>query len=104
MKKTTTPKSNKNPNIANNTEDQTIVVTIAERPYKLNVKQGEEVHYRKAANIINERFENYATKFATNFALKTKEDILALITLKHSVLALQNGCDLTFDNKKQLKK
>ena len=98
-KKNTSKKENPTPKSVNPGDDF-IIVTIADRPYKLIVKPEEEEYYRKATKIINERYENYTE----NLLYKTKDDILALIALYHSVLALQKGCDLTFINPKTNKK
>jgi cell division protein ZapA len=67
----------------------TITVKIADRPYRLTIKNEEEEIIRKAAGLINETVKNYSD----NYAFKDKQDLLAMV-------ALQNGTSvLRTDNK-----
>ncbi|MBC36182.1 MAG: cell division protein ZapA [Bacteroidetes bacterium] len=58
----------------------TISVTIADRPYRLNIKKEEEEQIRKAAKNINERIKQYSE----NFAFNDKQDLLAMVSLEYA--------------------
>jgi len=63
----------------------TISVIIAERPYRLTIKQDEEETIRKAANEINKTIKHYSE----NFAFKDKQDLLAMVALEKASEALK---------------
>ncbi len=62
--------------------DQLISVIIAERPYRLTVSsEGEEEVFRKAATLVDEKMQ----KYATNYAFRDKQDLLAMVNLQFAV-------------------
>lgn len=62
--------------------DQLISVIIAERPYRLTVSsEGEEEVFRKAASLVDEKMQ----KYASNFAFRDKQDLLAMVNLQFAV-------------------
>lgn len=61
-------------------DELTISVTIADRPYRLNIKKEEEEEIRKAAKNINERIKQYSD----NYAFKDKQDLLAMVSLEYA--------------------
>ena len=65
----------------NNTELKSIVVTIAERPYKLAIEPEQEKFYEQATEYINNRLKMYAE----TFQFKEQQDLLAMIALKNIV-------------------
>lgn len=58
-------------------EEFTITVTIADRIYRLTIERKEEETVRKAARLIEEKIKEYAT----NYAFKDKQDLLAMVAL-----------------------
>ena len=68
----------------------TISVTIADRPYRLNIKKEEEEQIRKAAKNINERIKQYSE----NFAFNDKQDLLAMSCIQFAAKSLQNKSKL----------
>jgi len=65
-------------------EDFSISVTIAERNYKLTIGRQEEEIVRKAVKLINDKIK----EFASNYAFKDKQDLLAMIALQYTSNAL----------------
>jgi cell division protein ZapA (FtsZ GTPase activity inhibitor) len=66
--------------------EQLISVIIAERPYRLNVKnESEEQTFRDAARLINDKMNDYGS----NYAFRDKQDLLAMVTLQFAVEYLQ---------------
>ncbi len=61
-------------------DELTISVTIADRPYRLNIKKEEEEEIRKAAKNINERIKQYSD----NYAFNDKQDLLAMVSLEYA--------------------
>lgn len=61
-------------------DELTISVTIADRPYRLNIKKEEEEQIRKAAKNINERLKQYSD----NYAFNDKQDLLAMVSLEYA--------------------
>ncbi len=62
--------------------DQLISVIIAERPYRLTIRsEGEEAIFRKAAGLVSEKMQEYAS----NFAYRDKQDLLAMVNLQFAV-------------------
>ena len=66
----------------------TITVKIADRPYRLTIKNEEEEIIRKAAEEINKSVK----KYSDNYAFKDKQDLLAMVALQNrtSVLRTEN--------------
>lgn len=57
---------------------QHISVIIADRPYRLKISgENEEVVLRQAGELINSKIHEYAT----NFAFRDKQDLLAMVAL-----------------------
>ena len=63
-----------------------IIVKIADRPYKLLVAETEEVRIQKAANLIEEKIKMYASKYA----YKDFQDLLAMVLLEISTEKVKN--------------
>jgi cell division protein ZapA (FtsZ GTPase activity inhibitor) len=61
-------------------DELSITVVIADRPYKLKVDRSEEEGVRKAARVIEEQME----KYASYFQYKDKQDLLAMVALQFS--------------------
>lgn len=63
-------------------KEQHISVIIADRPYRLKVgSEKEEEQCRIAKDIINEKMKDYAS----NFAFRDKQDLLAMVALQFAV-------------------
>jgi cell division protein ZapA len=62
---------------------QKIKLTIADRVYPLSVPEGEEAILREAAKSINSMVEH----FEKNYAVKDKQDVLAMCALQVAVQA-----------------
>jgi cell division protein ZapA (FtsZ GTPase activity inhibitor) len=63
-------------------KEQFISVIIADRPYRLSVtSEEEEMSLRKASQRINEKLQ----EFASSYAFKDKQDLLAMVVLQFSV-------------------
>jgi cell division protein ZapA len=76
-------------------DEQSITVTIADRPYKLTVKREDEEIFREATKHINDRLKSYAA----NFSFKDKQDLLAMVALQNTTNSLKNERILAFQNK-----
>jgi cell division protein ZapA len=81
-------------------EEQSITVTIADRPYKLTVKREDEEIFREATKYINERLKSYAA----NFAFKDRQDLLAMVALQYTTNALKNERIMAFRDKELVDK
>ncbi len=81
-------------------EEQSITVTIADRPYKLTVKREDEEIFRDATKHINERLKSYAA----NFSFKDRQDLLAMVALQYTTNALRNERILAFRDKELVEK
>jgi cell division protein ZapA (FtsZ GTPase activity inhibitor) len=71
--------------------EQTITISIADRPYRLAINsEKEEENVRQAARFINEKVKEYST----HYAFKDKQDLLAMVVLQFAAkvqdLELQN--------------
>ena len=68
-------------------KEQLISVIIADRPYRLSVSsEDEEQILRLAGQHINEKLQEYAS----NYAYKDKQDLLAMVVLQFSVELLNS--------------
>ena len=68
-------------------KEQLISVIIADRPYRLSVSSEEEEQtFRMAGQLINEKLQEYAS----NYAYKDKQDLLAMVGLQFSVELLNS--------------
>lgn len=74
---------------------QKIKLTIADRVYPLSVPEGEEAILREAAKSINTMVEH----FEKNYAVKDKQDVLAMCALQ---VAVQATKDTDTQSKEQL--
>ena len=74
---------------------QKIKLTIADRVYPLSVPEGEEAILREAAKSINAMVEH----FEKNYAVKDKQDVLAMCALQ---VAVQATKDTDAKSKEQL--
>jgi len=81
-------------------EEQSITVTIADRPYKLTVKREDEEIFREATKYINERLKSYAA----NFSFKDRQDLLAMVALQYTTNALRNERFIAFRDKELMEK
>jgi len=59
-------------------DELTITVTIADRPYRLNIRKEEEEGIRKAAKTISEKIKQYSE----NYAFNDRQDLLAMVCLE----------------------
>jgi cell division protein ZapA (FtsZ GTPase activity inhibitor) len=63
-------------------KEQHISVIIADRPYRLKVgSETEEIEFRRAGDLINEKIKEYAS----HFAFRDKQDLLAMVVLQFAV-------------------
>lgn len=81
-------------------DEQSITVTIADRPYKLTVKCEDEEIFREATKYINDRLKSYAA----NFSFKDRQDLLAMVALQYTTNALKNERILTFRDRELTEK
>ena len=72
--------------------DFLITVRIADREYRINIDKKKEVVVREAARQINENINTYAE----SFDYKDKQDLLAMVTLQHTVKELELATKVTF--------
>jgi cell division protein ZapA (FtsZ GTPase activity inhibitor) len=75
-------------------EEFSINVMIADRTYKLTIEKQEEEIVRKAAKLINDKIK----EFASNYAFKDKQDLLAMIALQYTSSALNYENSKTYNN------
>ncbi len=75
--------------------NQNIKVTIAGRPYRLNVKQEEEEAVRKAADYVNDTILEYSKAFE----YKDHQDLFAMIALQTSANSIRLEEEKSFRNK-----
>ena len=75
--------------------NQNIKVTIAGRPYSLNVKLEEEEAVRKAADYVNETILEYSKAFE----YKDHQDLFAMIALQTSANSIRLEEEKSFRNK-----
>lgn len=73
-------------------EEQSITVTLADRPYKLLVKRDDEVLFREAAKSINERLNGYSKVYS----FKDRQDLLAMVALQYTTQALRNERQMAY--------
>lgn len=66
-----------------------IKLSIADRVYPLNIDPKQEEGLRKAAKSI----EHLAKKFEQNYAVRDKQDVLAMCALQFASKIEQNGID-----------
>lgn len=77
--------------------EQTITISIADRPYRLAINsETEEENVRKAARLINDKIKDYST----HYAFKDKQDLLAMVVLQFAAKVL----DLELQNEVESKK
>jgi cell division protein ZapA (FtsZ GTPase activity inhibitor) len=69
-------------------KEQYISVIIAERPYRLSVNsEKEEAVFREASKLIKAKMQEYAS----NFAFRDKQDLLAMVVLQYAVDVVNAG-------------
>ena len=78
---------------------QKIKLTIADRVYPLSVPEGDEAILREAAKSINTMVEH----FEKNYAVKDKQDVLAMCALQIAVQASKDK-DATANNQTEIQK
>jgi len=71
-----------------------IKVTIANRVYPLTIEPDEEESVRKAASLINETVKQHEQQFA----VKDKQDLLAMCALQYATEVLASGEKVTADD------
>ncbi len=74
-----------------------IKVVIAGRTYPLTVSAAEEENIRKAAKNI----EDSITLFQENYAVKDKQDLLAMAALQFATQALTKEAEAKMETEKQ---
>ena len=72
-----------------------IKLSIADRVYPLTIDPGQEEGLRKAAKNI----EQLAKKFEQNYAVRDKQDVLAMCALQFASKIEQKGIDSMEDTK-----
>jgi cell division protein ZapA len=72
-----------------------IKLSIADRVYPLTIDPSQEEGLRKAAKNI----EQLAKKFEQNYAVRDKQDVLAMCALQFASKIEQRGIDSTEDTK-----
>ncbi len=77
-------------------EDFSITVNIADRNYKLTIGRQEEEIVRKAVKLINDKLK----EFASSYAFKDKQDLLAMVALQYTSSALNLEHTNGFNNTK----
>lgn len=78
---------------------QKIKLSIADRVYPLSVPEGEEAILREAAKSINAMAEH----FEKNYAVKDKQDVLAMCALQVAVQASKET-DTSAKNQAEIQK
>ena len=78
---------------------QKIKLSIADRVYPLSVPEGEEAILREAAKSINAMMEH----FEKNYAVKDKQDVLAMCALQIAVQASKDK-DTTANDQVEIQK
>ena len=81
-------------------DELSITVVIADRPYKLKVDRNEEEGLRKAAKVIEEQME----KYATYFQFKDKQDLLAMVALQFSASTIDLEEQVKYRDNEMLEK
>ncbi|MGE5382303.1 MAG: cell division protein ZapA [Omnitrophica WOR_2 bacterium] len=81
-------------------DELSITVVIADRPYKLKVDRTEEEGLRKAAKVIEEQME----KYASYFEFKDKQDLLAMVALQFSASSIELENQLKYRDNEMLVK
>jgi cell division protein ZapA len=79
---------------------QKIKLSIADRVYPLSVPEGEEAILREAAKSINAMVEH----FEKNYAVKDKQDVLAMCALQLAVQASKESSESAKDSAEIQKK
>jgi cell division protein ZapA (FtsZ GTPase activity inhibitor) len=80
---------------------QHISVIIADRPYRLRIgSEEEEQVLRQAGELINSKMHEYAS----NFAFRDKQDLLAMVALQYAVDVVKSAesADLKAEMSKKL--
>ncbi len=72
-----------------------IKLSIADRVYPLTIEPGQEEGLRKAAKNI----EQLARKFEQNYAVRDKQDVLAMCALQFASKIEQGGIDQKEDTR-----
>ncbi len=81
--------------MVNMAEKLKIKLSIADRVYPLTIDPGQEEGLRKAAKNI----EQLAKKFEQNYAVRDKQDVLAMCALQFASKIEQKGIDSTEDTR-----
>ena len=79
-------------------ELQSIKVSIANRTYPLRITAEEQEKVLQAAENINKRIK----EFEENYAVKDKQDLLAMCALQFASEAMGQKQDVSSDEKKQV--
>lgn len=81
-------------------DEISITVVIADRSYKLKIERNEEEALRKAAKVIEEQME----KYASYFQYKDKQDLLAMVALQYSTSTINLEEQLSYRDNEMLDK
>ena len=73
-------------------EKLTVTVVIAGRPYRLTINKQDEELVRNAARIIETKMKDYAT----DYAFKDHQDLLAMVALQFATSTLNYEKDSDF--------
>jgi cell division protein ZapA len=61
-----------------------VTIHIAGRPYRLLVKREEEADIRRAAKLVNDQINHYASIYSYN----DKQDLLAMVALHYATTSM----------------
>ena len=73
-------------------EKLAITVVIAGRPYRLNINKKDEELVRNASKLIENKMKGYAS----DYAFKDQQDLLAMVALQFATSTLNLESDLDF--------
>ncbi|MBR5254074.1 MAG: cell division protein ZapA [Bacteroidales bacterium] len=78
-------------------EDVRIEIDIANRKYKVNIKENDKEIFNKASEIVNETLKKYASMYS----YKDNQDLLAMVLLQYmtSYIRIQQNMSESQDKK-----
>ena len=79
-------------------EDVRVEIDIAERKYKVNIKEKDKDVFNKASDIVNETLK----KYASIYSYKDKQDLLAMVLLQYMTSYIRLQQKKTESNNKEI--
>ncbi len=73
-----------------------INVELAQRTYRVNVRESEKAVFEDASKMVNETIKGYEAKYA----YKDKQDLLAMVLLQYVTAFIKQNKTLTDNNRK----